>query len=214
MIQIFLNTVRKIGVYFRSLFINGIITILPITLTLMVVGFVIRVINRFFAPIRSCIQTTPLHTIPYAEFIIIFGIIIGLGLVYRFFIIKSFFSAIDRLLGNVPFIRTVHIGIRQLVNSLTTQDGFSFKHVVLVEFPRHGVYSLGFVMSEFPTQISQELDKKLFSVYIPTTPNPTTGFLIICQENQFKIIDLTRQEAMALIVSGGILQPERFNVPE
>ncbi len=214
MIQMFLTTVRRVGVYFRSLFINGIITILPITLTLMVVSFIIRLINKFFAPIRSCIQTTPLHTIPYSEFVIIFGIIIVLGLVYKFFIIKSFFSAIDRLLSTVPFIRTVHTGIRQLVNSLTAQDGFSFKHVVLVEFPRHGVYSLGFVMSEFPSHISQELDQKLFSVYIPTTPNPTTGFLIVCPDNQFKIIDLTRQEAMALIVSGGILQPERFNVPQ
>ncbi len=210
MIQILLNSVRQLGVYLRSLFINGIITILPITVTLMVVGFAIRVINRFFAPVRCFIQTTRLHNIPYAEFIIILGIISALGLVYKLFIIKSFFNAIDKLLSNVPLIRTLHTGVRQLISSLTSSDGFSFKHVVLVEFPRHGVYSLGFVMSEFPQQVSQEFDKRFYSVYVPTTPNPTTGFLIICQEDQFKIVDLTRQEAMALIVSGGILQPERF----
>jgi uncharacterized membrane protein len=103
------------------------------------------------------------------------------------------------------------------VNALSAQDGFTFKHVVLVEFPRVGIYSLGFVMSEFPEQISpKSIDKKkrFFSVYIPTTPNPTTGFFVICPEDQFKIVDLTKQEAMALIVSGGILQPERFTFIE
>jgi uncharacterized membrane protein len=210
MIQFLINATQKFGFYLRSLFINGIITILPITITLMVIGFAARVINRFFAPVRCFIHNTPLGQIPYAEFIIIFGIILALGMVYRLFIIKSFFSAIDKLLSSVPLIRTLHTGVRQLINSLTTQDSFSFKHVVLVEFPRHGVYSLGFVMSEFPPQASPAEKKKLFSVYVPTTPNPTTGFLIICQEDQFQVVDLTRQEAMALIVSGGILQPERF----
>lgn len=210
MVQILLNTLKKGGLYLRALFINGIITILPITITIVLITFAIRVINRFFAPVRCFVHMTPLSTIPYAEFIIIFGIILALGLFYRLFIVKSFLSAIDRLLSSVPLIRTLHTGVRQLINSLTAQDGFSFKHVVLVEFPRNGVYSIGFVMSEFPQQISQQLDTQLYSIYVPTTPNPTTGFLIMCQENQFKIIDLTRQEAMALIVSGGILQPERF----
>lgn len=210
MIQFLINAIKQFSSYLRSLFINGIITILPITITLMVIGFAVRVINRFFSPVRCFIQNTALHTIPYAEFIIIFGLVLALGMVYKLFIIKSFFNTIDKLLSSVPLIRTLHTGVRQLIKSLTTQDSFSFKHVVLVEFPRHGVYSLGFVMSEFPAEISQEKNKKLFSVYVPTTPNPTTGFLIICEESQFTVVDLTRQEAMALIVSGGILQPERF----
>jgi uncharacterized membrane protein len=100
------------------------------------------------------------------------------------------------------------------VHALSAQDGFTFKHVVLVEFPRKGVYSLGFVMSKFPDHLSPQSTIPLYSIYIPTTPNPTTGFFILSPQHEFTIVDLTRQEAMTLIVSGGILQPERFATKE
>jgi len=210
MMQILLHSLITLFNQLKSLFINGLITILPITITLVVIGFAIRTINRFFLPLRCIIETTPLKDIPYIEFILIIGTLLALGLVYRLFIIKSFFNLIDKLLGSVPLIRTLHTGVRQLISSLTSQDAFSFRHVVLVEFPRTGVYSIGFVMSEFSSEISGDSTKHLYSVYIPTTPNPTTGFLIMCEESQFKIINLTRQEAMTIVVSGGILQPDRF----
>jgi uncharacterized membrane protein len=204
----------KIGNYIRSLVINGLIAILPITLTLMIIGFAARIINRFVAPLQCFVKSTPLNNIPYAEIIVAVCALLLLGLIYKLLIVRSLFKAIDNFLSTVPLIRTLHMGIRQLVNALSAQDGFTFKHVILVEFPRSGIYSLGFVMSEFPPQVSPENTTRFFSIYIPTTPNPTTGFFIVCPENQFKVVDLTKQEAMALIVSGGILQPERFTFSE
>lgn len=206
----FVQFFLKVGNGIKSLIINGLIAILPITLTFMVIGFIGRVVNKFIAPLQCLVKTTPLNNIPYAEIIIIIAALLLLGLIYKLLIVRSLFKAIDTVLSSVPLIRTLHTGIRQLVGALSSQSGFTFKQVILVEFPRAGIYSLGFVMSEFPEQISPEKNKRFFSIYIPTTPNPTTGFFIVSPEDQFKVVDLTRQEAMALIVSGGILQPERF----
>jgi uncharacterized membrane protein len=216
-IHYFLHGIIKIGQYIRSLIISGLIAILPIALTLVAIRFIVSIVSKCVAPLNCFVKTTPLINIPHAEIFIGIGILIILGLIYKLLIVRSLFKAIDNVLSTVPLIKTLHTGIRQLVNALSAQDGFTFKHVILVEFPRTGIYSLGFVMSEFPHQIaptSLENKNRFFSVYIPTTPNPTTGFFIVCPEDQFKVVDLTKQEAMALIVSGGILQPERFTFRE
>jgi uncharacterized membrane protein len=194
----------------RSLFLTGLFAILPLTLTLLIATMIIRFVVRIFEPIQQLLKPTMFGTIPYAELILIFVSIFLLGLIYKFFIVRSVFHAIDALFSNLPLVRILYSGIRQLVHALSAQDGFTFKHVVLVEFPRKGVFSLGFVMSKLPEPLSPQPGIVLYSIYIPTTPNPTTGFFIVSPEAEFTIIDLTRQEAMALIVSGGILQPDRF----
>jgi uncharacterized membrane protein len=193
-----------------SLFVTGLIAILPVTLTVVIVTVMVRFIIRLFAPIHCLLQPTIFGHIPYGEIIIIVVSIFLLGIIYKFVIVRSLFRVIDAIFSNVPFIRTLYSGIRQLVHALSAQDGFTFKQVVLVEFPRKGVYSLGFVMSKLPDNLLPKPNVPLYSVYIPTTPNPTTGYFIVSPAQEFTIVDLTRQEAMALIVSGGILQPERF----
>jgi uncharacterized membrane protein len=100
--------------------------------------------------------------------------------------------------------------VRQLLHAFNAQDGFTFKQVVLVEFPRRGIYSIGFVTSKLPAHMNVEHESSYYGVYIPTTPNPATGFFVLVAQEECTVIDLTRQEAMALIMSGGIVQPERF----
>ena len=77
-----------------------------------------------------------------------------------------------------------------------------------VEFPRSGIFSLGFLANQVDEKIAPDTEKKYFSIFIPTTPNPTSGFLIVVPEDQITIIEISRQEAMAMIISGGIIQPE------
>ncbi len=84
------------------------------------------------------------------------------------------------------------------------------KKVVLVEFPRQQIYSLGFLTSELQPEIAPNKKQKFFNIFIPTAPNPTSGYFVIAPEEDLIIVDLTRQEAMAMIISGGIIQPERF----
>ena len=101
--------------------------------------------------------------------------------------------------------------MKKLVQAFSVQDKISFKQVVLVEFPRLGIYSLGLLTSELRQDLAPDKDKKFFNIFIPTTPNPTSGYFVILPQDQVTIIDITRQEAMAMIISGGIIQPERFS---
>lgn len=97
------------------------------------------------------------------------------------------------------------------VQAFSIQDKITFKQVVLVEFPRPGIHSVGFLTSELAPELTLNNPQKCYGVFIPTTPNPTSGFFVVVPESDMHIVDLTRQEAMAMIISGGIIQPERLN---
>lgn len=97
-----------------------------------------------------------------------------------------------------------------MVKAFTAQDQLTFQQVVIMEFPRMGIYSIGFLTGQSAIHLHPTEGKNYFNVFIPTTPNPTSGFLVIAAEGDFTVVDLTRQEAMSLIISGGIIRPERF----
>ncbi|HZW60795.1 MAG TPA: DUF502 domain-containing protein [Candidatus Babeliales bacterium] len=193
-----------------SIFLNGLIAILPITLTIAIFRFSFKLIKSWVAPV-SKIMPTFLIAIPHSEIILVILFIFLLGILLRLFVLRTAIFAFEALLFKIPLIRPIYSGVKQLVHAFNPQDTFSFKKVVLVEFPRKGLYSLGFVTSEASHHITPpDKSQNYFSVFVPTTPNPTTGFYIILPEEDIIVIDLNRQEAMALIISGGIIQPERF----
>ncbi len=195
--------------YVWEIFLNGLFAILPITLTIALFGFSLRMLKSWLQPIYQ-LEPASLQKIPYSEVGLVIGAIFLVGIILRFFILRSIVHGLEHLLGRLPLIRPIYTGIKQLVHAFSMQDKVSFQTVVLIEFPRPGVYSLGFMTSEVSHIIVPETNQKWFNVFIPTTPNPTTGFFIMAPEQSVRTIDLTRQEAMALIISGGIIQPERF----
>jgi len=203
--------IYAIGVEIRNIFLNGLFAILPITITAGLFSFSLKLLQKWLAPLYLP-QT--LRTIPGAEIILLCIAIFMIGLFLHFFVVKSLTHWFEQLIFKLPLIRPVYSGIKQLVNALSGQDKLTFKHVVIVEFPRKNMYSLGFLTSELSQELAPKTEGVFLSVFIPTTPNPTTGFFIIVEKEDIKIIDLTRQEAMALIISGGIIQPERFVAPE
>lgn len=192
-----------------SLFLSGLLTILPLTLTIALFNLSFSLLERWLRPIAQ-LRPAFLDCIPYAEFILVIILIFLIGAFVKVVILKSSLHAIERLIKRIPLIRPVYAGIQQLVHAFGSQDATSFKQVVLIEFPRNGIYSIGFLTSELPEPLRPDLNIPLLHVFIPTTPNPTTGYLILVPHNQITVIDLTRQEAMALIISGGIIVPEKY----
>ena len=117
----------------------------------------------------------------------------------------------EKFIGKIPLVRPIYAGIKQLVDAFNPHDKESIKHVVLIEFPRKGMYTIGFMTSEISPSLSPDPQTVYYNVFVPATPNPTSGFYFMVAKEQVIIINLSRQEAMALIMSGGIIQPERFN---
>jgi len=196
--------------YLRRLFLNGLFAILPITLTIALFNLSFRLISDWLKPLSGFVQQTFFKHVPYAEIIVAIAIIFVVGFIYNVFILRSLINLIEKLIFTVPLVRPVYSGIKQLVQAFSMQGELTFKKVVIVEFPRKGVYSLGFLTRTLHAEIAPH-GKLLYNVFIPTTPNPTSGYLVIIPQEDVMVVDLTHQEAMAMIISGGIIQPERFN---
>ena len=194
----------------KTIFLNGFLSILPITLTFALFAFSWNIIRNWIEPLNK-IKPEFLEQIPHSEVIIVLLFIFTIGTILKLFVMRSLINLFESILVRIPLVRNVYGGIKQLVSAFGTQDKDSFKQVVLVEFPRKGIYSIGFMTSHFPEELSPNNSKDFYNVYIPTTPNPTTGYLSIFPGNEITKINLTRQEAMALIISGGIIKPDRLN---
>ena len=150
-----------------------------------------------------------LEAIPYYEVIVVILFIIAVGIFLQAFILKPIIQFIEDIFGRIPLLRTVYFGAKQLIEAFSGQEKSSFKDVVYIEFPRPGIYSLGFLTSEVQPEIAPDTNQTYYNIYIPTTPNPTTGFFVILPRDQFKHANISRQDAIALIISGGILQPSK-----
>lgn len=190
-----------------SLFINGLLTLLPITLTIVLFHVTFKLLKSWLEPVAA-IKPSFLAWIPQAEIILTLGIIFLFGAILKFFVLNQLIHIVEGILFRIPLVRPVYMGIKQLVHAFNPNNMLSFKKIVMIEFPRAGVYSIGFLTSELATSIAPQDGKKYFSIFIPTTPNPTSGYFVIVSEAEIQITNLTRQEAMAMIISGGIIQPE------
>lgn len=210
---------ESISHYFTRAFVNGLLAILPFTLTVGLFMLSARLIINWLRPVQEFIghpiefiATIPYKIVANQIFLLLFGIIF-FGMFIRTVLLRNFIQQLEGLIFKIPLIRPVYSGIKQLVHAFSVQDKITFKKVILVEFPRKGIYSLGFLTSELPHSIAPNKDEKFFNIFIPTTPNPTSGYFVILSESNFQTVNLTRQEAMALIISGGIIQPERLMEP-
>lgn len=191
------------------LFLNGLFTILPLTLTIAVFKFSLSMLVSWLEPIKQ-LEPAFIQVFPYSEVLLVLLFILLLGVLLRTLILGPVIHYFEALILKIPLIKPVYSGIKQIISAYSIADKTTFKQIVMIEFPRTGMYSIGFVTSELPAELSPDHTKKYFNVFVPTTPNPTTGFLLILTQDQIINVDINRQEAMAMIISGGIIQPDRF----
>ena len=194
--------------FIGSLFINGLLTLLPITITIAIFHLTFKLLKSWLEPVAA-IKPSFLAWIPHAEIILTVGIIFLFGAILKFLVLKQIIHLFESILFRIPLVRPVYTGIKQLVNAFNPQNMLSFKKIVFIEFPRTGIYSIGFLTSDLAPILAPQDGKKYYNVFIPTTPNPTSGFFVMVPESEIQLTNLSRQEAMAMVISGGIIQPER-----
>jgi uncharacterized membrane protein len=203
-------TTRHILALTASFFVSGLFTLLPLALTLSIFYFAWHFISRITAPLHTIIVPPFLRSIPYFEVVFVVSIVVGIGALMELVLARSLIHALEKGIAKLPIINRVYSGTKQLTNAFNKQGKESFKQVVLVEFPRKGLYSVGFMSSEFPVMLAPDKTTKFYNVFIPATPNPLHGYYIICPETEIIVTELSSQEAMSMIISGGIIQPERY----
>jgi len=204
------NILLKITDLLKSLFLNGLLIILPVTVTFLLFKASFKLVKGWLEPLASYLPES-LIAIPHSEFLVVLGVILIIGTVVKFLVLRPFIHMVEEhFVMRIPIVRPIYSGIKQLVSAFTSKDQSSLNTVVILEFPSAGIHSIGFLTGEFPKNVSPQDGKQYFNIYVPTTPNPTTGFFVLLPGDKFTVIDLTRQEAMSLIISGGIIKPERY----
>lgn len=166
------NPLTRLMYYFWTLFLTGLFVILPITITIALFTLTFRLIIGWLDPLKTFTQFTFLQAIPYPEVILAIIIIFLAGTVYNIFILRTIIHAIEDLLIKIPLIRPVYSGIKKLVQALSIQDKMTFKKVVFVEFPRPGIFSLGFLTSELRPEIAPDQKTQIRKCFYSNNAKP------------------------------------------
>ena len=200
------NIKKSVFTRVRNNFIAGVVVLIPIGITLYLTLFIIRITGNIIPKEINPNNYLP-FSIPGLEILlsIIFITIVG-GLSLSF-IGKRLLSIINELLKKIPFLRTIYSAIGQMTESFTSSKGKK-KSVVLVEYPRKGSWAVGFATKENKSQISKKTKRNLINVFVPTTPNPTSGFLLMFPKEEVIYLDMSFEEASKFIVSAGTSNPK------
>jgi len=214
---------KSITKNFKTNFLTGLVILLPVALTFAIfrflvdfltkpfVGFVKKLINhvasdekiRFFLSHETFVENSSKLIV----LILIFAFIILLGLLTRVFFLERLINLWDETINKIPLIKAIYKTTKDLFKSLFINDKNAFRQVAIVSFPSHDKYVLGLVVKDAPKECSAAIGHDLISVFIPTAPNPTSGYIIMVKKQDLKIVDVKPEDALKFIVSCGVIVP-------
>jgi len=197
---------KSIVLKLRNYFFTGVVVLIPIGITLYLTKFLIGISSKLI-PEKINPNTYLPFSIPGLEIILSIVIITIVGGLSLSFLGKKFLQLIDDLFKKIPILRTIYSAIGQMTETFTKKDN-SKKSVVLVEYPKKGSWAVGFATKDNKTEMSAKTNEELVNVFIPTTPNPTSGFLIMFPKKDLIFLNMTFEEASKFIVSAGTSNPK------
>ena len=195
------NIKKSIFSRIRNNFIAGIVVSIPIGITIYLTLFVMRVSSKLIPKEINPNNYLPFD-IPGLEILIALLLITIIGWLSLSFIGKKFFDLFNNILKKIPILRTIYSAIGQMTESFTKTDNKQ-KSVVLLEYPRKGVWAVGFATKENTGIIKDQVKEDLVNFFVPTTPNPTSGFLLMIPKKDLIYLDVTFEQASKFIVSAG-----------
>lgn len=195
----------------RGYFFAGLLVWLPIWATLLVLGFIVNILNSSLALLPMQYRPEILFGvhIPALGAIISILLVFTTGVFAKNFLGKYVLSLGEALVARIPLVRSIYAGVKQMLETLFTDRGQSFKKVLLVEYPRKGLWTLAFQTGQGSEEINASLrEQDMVSLFIPTTPNPTSGFLMVTPRSNVIELNMNVDEALKFIVSLGVIQPQ------
>ncbi len=188
----------------RRQFLSGVLVVVPLILTYIVLRFLFESIDGILSPILS---KTLGYSIPGLGIITTILIILLTGFFMRSIVGKSIYKKGDRFLAGMPVIRIIYLAAKQLINAVTLPHVRTFKEVVMIEYMRKGLYAVGFATTEVRCNSDMHNSEKLIGVFVPSTPTPVSGILVFVPEKDIFPLNISVEEAVKLLVSGGIVSP-------
>jgi uncharacterized membrane protein len=195
----------------RNAFLSGLVMLAPITITWIVFSALFERVGGGFRP----------YVLPYVPealrdydvvwnvlvTLVVFLLVTILGYISRYVLGKYFGGLAERFIQSIPGVGTVYNTVKQIVSTFSSQHRQLFSKVVLIEFPRPGIYSIGFLTNKTQGEIQSRTGAELWTVFVPTSPNPTSGFLMLLSRDQITELDMSVGDGMKMVISGGAVTP-------
>lgn len=200
---------KTLKTLFKRYFIAGTLVIVPLAGTIWVLKSVIVWADGFFVSLLpTFLQPSFLSTrkIPGIGLVLTIGTILIVGIFTRLYLGKKIISVGDTLVDKIPFGRSIYSTLKQILRTAFTPGSEKFKGVCLVEYPKDGSFAIAFITGEASAAISPNSSEKYLKIFVPTTPNPTSGFLLMVLEEKVKILNMSIEDASKLIISGGLIE--------
>ena len=196
----------------RRYFLAGLLVFLPVVITLWFLGWVIGLLDGVIDFLPDPLN--PRNYLPFAipglGAAITIGIILFLGVLTRGVATRRFLAAWHNIFVRIPVFRGIYTAVQKLVQTFFGQS-YAERQVVMIEFPRAGVYTVGFAMVRALPDLERKKDVQLVNVFVPTTPNPTSGFFLLVPSKEVTLLNMTMEDAFKLITSGGLVTPDDKN---
>lgn len=211
-----MNMISRTFSQIKSLFFHGLFTLFPITVTIVILHFSYTLVAKWIAPIKAIIPA-PLHTIPGAEFVMVLLSIFIIGAILKFLLLGPVVHQAEKLIKKIPLVRIIYSSSKILVDFFNVPNPATVeKKVVLVEFPRKGTYNIAFLLESAQNNFQRLLPdggkkgKEYYKVFMPNSPNPTSGYFMILPKEEVIDTDISFEDAIKTIVSCGIHTPEHM----
>jgi uncharacterized membrane protein len=193
----------------RRYLINGLLIWVPVLVTVLVVRFILQLMDRTLLVLPPSLRPDQLLGLHVPGLGAVLGLLIVLltGLLVTNFLGQALVAIGEDLLERIPFVRALYSGVKSFSETVLSKGGTSFKKVLLVEYPRAGLWSIGFQTTDHLPEINAQLGGPHVCVFIPTTPNPTSGFIVFLPQSQCIELDMHAETAMKMIVTLGVVGP-------
>ena len=206
-----LDVLEKILSEIKSIFFNGFFTLLPLAATAFFINFTYNFLANWLKPLRD-IEPIFLQKIPGAEIAVFLLFILTFGALVKFFIITPLIHKIEKIIVRIPMLRTVYSSAKTLVNFFNVPNpATASKRVVLIQYPKKNSYNIAFLLDSAENDFQKILpkdNKKYFKIFMPNSPNPTSGYFFILPEDEIISTNITFEEAIKAVVSCGLITPE------
>ena len=194
----------------RNYFISGLLFWIPLGLSIVVIKFFLELVNdilpREYLP-EALFQLD--STIPGSGIIWVILIIILTGALVSNFVGRKLVEVWEKILNKIPGFRGIYKALKQLSDTVLSPSGNSFKKALLIEYPRKGLWTIAFQTGQYQGEIAEKIGQEMVNIYVPTTPNPTSGFFIMLPKSDVIELDMTVDEAFKLIISTGVVEPNK-----
>ena len=191
----------------KNYFFSGILIVAPLGLSIYVAWIVVRLADRIFRPFIPLEQFGIPAEIPGVGLVVAFLFFTILGAIAGSFFGKIYHKVVDGILSKIPGLNSIYSTVKQIIDTFATTQSNAFKEVVLIEYPQKDIFALAFLTSETKGEIASKKNKKMINVFMPSTPNPTTGFLMFVPLSKCTRLSMSVDQAIKYIISAGLVTP-------